>query len=82
MGPARVRWYACDTRPGSVAPFFVGKTARLRLCGDGGCGARFGFAAGLPGPGQEFGDAVIRPGATLSKRIRSRVGAASRSGQK
>jgi hypothetical protein len=58
MGPARVRWYACDTRPGSAAPFFVGRTARLRLCGDGGCGARFGFAAGLPGPGQEFGDAV------------------------
>ncbi len=58
--------YAYDTRPDSAAPFFGGKTARLRLCGDGGCGARFGFAAALPGPGQDFGDAfggmVGKPG--------------------
>jgi hypothetical protein len=73
MGPARVRWYACDTRPGSAAPFFVGKTARLRLCGDGGCGARFGFAAGLPYPsggGRLAVRAGVAKGVTLKLALR------------
>jgi hypothetical protein len=63
-GPAHRAWRNVRTRPTRAPAAWLavcrGTTGGGWLRGEGGGGACCGFPAGLPGPGQELGDAVGR----------------------